>query len=262
MRLRALTAKMVAFLLLVGISSPLAAQQPGTPAITRRTVLQTTTTVTGQPLQFPLFRNVVIATVVELAPGGQTGPQRFFVPTVLYVLEGTLIAEVEGSPARTIAGGQAIVPATNISVNGRNLGVNSLRWLAVSFADASQPAVSPPTAQPIGLRVTSVLRTTKTRTGEDIHFPLLANQLSTSSTESPPGAVTERHIHPHTQFIYVTDGIFTIEAEGPTTASFRAGQALVETTRPHFGGNRGATTQKYVGVFAGELGVPFVVPRP
>jgi len=260
---REVTVACLAIFLSVGVNFPVVAQQPApSPIITRRTVLQTITTLTGQPLQFPLFRSVVTGVLVELAPGGQTGPQRFFVPTVLYLLEGTLTAEFEGSAPRAIAAGQAVVLSTNIASNGRNLGTTPARWLAVTFADASKLAVSPPAAPPVGLRTTLVVRTTKTWTGEDIVFPLLANQLSVSVSESPPGAATERHVHPHTQFIYVLEGVFTVQAEGPSIASFAAGQALVETTRPHFGANRASVVQRYVTVFAGEAGVPLTVPRP
>ncbi len=199
---------------------------------------------------------------MELAPGGQTGPQRFFVPTVLYVLEGTLTVEFESSAPRAVAAGQAAVPPTNIAVTERNVGTAPARWLMVTFADANKPATSPPAAPPIGLRATLVVRTTKTWTGEDIVFPLLANQLTVNVSESPPGAVTERHVHPHTQFIYMLEGVFTVQAEGPSTVSFAAGKALVETTRPHFGANRASTVQRYIAVFAGEAGVPLTVPRP
>lgn len=263
MRREVTVATSLAVFLSAGVDFPVVAQQPPpSPTITRRTVLQTITTLAGQPLQFPLFRNVVTGALVELAPGGQTGPQRFFVPTVLYVLEGTLTVEFEGIAPRAIAAGQAAVPPTSIAANGRNLGTTATRWLAVTFADASNPAVSPPAAPLVGLRATLLVRTTKTWTGEDIVFPLLANQLTVSISESPPGAVTERHVHPHTQFIYVLEGVFTVEAEGPSTASFAAGKALVETTRPHFGANRASTAQRYVTVFAGEAGVPLTVPRP
>lgn len=257
------SAMIITGLLVAGGDLPVGAQQPpSSPAITRRAVLQTITTLAGQPLQFPLFRNEVAATLGELAPGGQTGPQRFFVPTVLYVLDGTLTVEFEGNPSRSIAAGQAIVPPTNLGANGRNLGTTSVKWLAVTFGDSSKQAVSLPAAPPVGLRLTPLVRTTKTWTGESIEFPLLANQLTVNATESPPGAVTERHIHPPTQFIYVIGGVFTVQAEGANTANFTAGQALVETTRPHFGGNRANTVQRYVAVFAGEAGVPLTVPRP
>lgn len=91
---------------------------------------------------------------------------------------------------------------------------------------------------------------------------MLANQLTVSIAESPPGAASVRHVHPHTQFIYVLEGVFTVEAEGPSTSSFGAGKAVVETTRPHVGANRASTALRFFTVFAGEAGVPLTVPRP
>ncbi len=263
MRREVSAAIILAVFLLAGVNFPVRAQQPApSPTITRRAVLQATTTLTGQPLRFPLFRNMVTAVLVELAPGGQTGAQRFFVPTVLYVLEGTLTAEFEGSAPRAIAAGQAVVPPVNVAGNVRNLGPSPARWMAVTFADASEPAVSPPAPPPVGLRATLLLRTTKTFAGEDIVFPLLANQLAVNLSEYPPGAATDRHVHPHTQFNYVLEGVFTVEAEGLSPSSFGAGKAAVETIRPHVGVNRASTAMRLFSVFAGEVGVPLTVPRP
>lgn len=59
-------------------------------------LLQSSTTVAGQPIQFPLFRNQITALRAELAPGGQTGRHMHPVPTFVYVLEGELTVEAEG----------------------------------------------------------------------------------------------------------------------------------------------------------------------
>lgn len=60
------------------------------------TVLQTTTTAQGQPLQFPLFRNQFTGVLFELAPGGCVGRHRHPVPNVVYVMEGELTVEADG----------------------------------------------------------------------------------------------------------------------------------------------------------------------
>jgi len=71
------------------------------------TVLQTTTTAQGQPLQFPLFRNQFLGVLFELAPGGRVGRHRHPVPNVVYVLEGQLTVEADGQPARAYRAGEA-----------------------------------------------------------------------------------------------------------------------------------------------------------
>ena len=42
---------------------------------------------------------VLTGQLVELAPGGQTGRERFLVPAYIYVLEGVLTTNTEGGPA-------------------------------------------------------------------------------------------------------------------------------------------------------------------
>jgi quercetin dioxygenase-like cupin family protein len=42
---------------------------------------------------------VLTGQLVELAPGGQTGRERFMVPAYIYVLEGVLTTDTEGGPA-------------------------------------------------------------------------------------------------------------------------------------------------------------------
>ena len=41
---------------------------------------------------------VLTGQVVEIAPGGQTGRERYMVPAYVYVLEGTLTTDSEGGP--------------------------------------------------------------------------------------------------------------------------------------------------------------------
>lgn len=261
MRRRAALVLFVAFSFSVALMYAGEVQSAPAPGITPRVLLQTTTTITGQPLQFSLFRNQVVAVLAELDPGGQTSPQRFFVPVVLYVLEGTLTVEIEGQTPRTITAGQALVPPINASTNGANRGTTAVRWLFVAFADASKP-VATPAAAPVGFRRTVVLRTTKTFMGEDIVFPLLANQLTVLAVDFAPGAVNPRHIHPHTQFIYVLDGNTTVEPDNVPARTFAPGQAFVETTRPHVGANRGTTRGTVFTIFAGEAGTPTTAPMP
>jgi quercetin dioxygenase-like cupin family protein len=43
-----------------------------------------------------------------------------------------------------------------------------------------------------------------------------------------PGADTGRHIHPTPRFVYVLEGTITMEMEGKTAQTFKAGQSFVE----------------------------------
>lgn len=251
--------------LVVGLVVPTTAQQapPAPPSgVTVRPVLQTTTTMTGQLLTFPLFRNQVGAVIVELAPGGQTGAQRFQDPAVVYVLDGAVTVEVEGQAPRSFAAGQAFVPPLGRLANATNRGTTTLRFLTTTFGDARRPPVSPPVSAPVGARFTPVIRTTTTWTGEAIVFPLLANQFFVLVADFAPGAINPRHVHPHTQFAYVLAGDASVEADGLPPKVFKPGEAFVETLIPHVGANRGTTLGRVFTIFVGEAGTPPTAPAP
>jgi len=210
-----------------------------------------------------LFRNQVASTLIELAAGGQTGPQRFEAPAVVYVLDGTLTVEVEGQPARSFAPGQGFVPPLGLLANATNRGPGTLRFLTTIFSDARKPPLTRPAGStPVGLRGTGVLQTTKTVTGEDIVFPLLANQFLIFVADAAPGTVNPRHIHPHTHFVYVLAGDVSVEPDGLPPKTFKAGEAFVEPLIPHIGANRGSTVTRVFDIFVGEAGTRLTVPAP
>ncbi|HXF83494.1 MAG TPA: cupin domain-containing protein [bacterium] len=132
---------MAALILAASISGVAWAQAAGMKVTT---VLQTSTTPAGQPIQFPLFRNQLIARVVEIAPGGQSGRHMHPLPVLVYVLEGELTVEADGQPARTYTTGQAAAEVVNIWHNATNRGAVPLKFLVVFTGQEGQPtAVTP-----------------------------------------------------------------------------------------------------------------------
>ena len=88
-------------------------------------------TVTGQPLQYPLFRNQVTASILEIAPGGETGRHMHPNPTFVYVLEGTLTVDIEGHGQKVYTQGQSYLEAINHWHNGLNRGTSPVKVLVV-----------------------------------------------------------------------------------------------------------------------------------
>ncbi len=252
-----------ALIAIVTLSAPTIAQQPP-PGITARPLVAGTSTIIGQPLEFPLFRNQVIATLVEVAPGGRTVQVRFLVPAVSYILEGTFITEIQGQAPRTFAAGQALILPVNTPITAINPGTAPAKALNVAFGDARKPrnVLVEGAPGPVGFRATQVLQTTKTWTGEDIVFPLLANQFLVLVAEFAPGAVNPRHVHPHTQFAYVLEGSASVEADGLPPRVFGPGQAFVETLIPHVGANRTNAIGRLFTIFVGQAGTPPTAPPP
>ncbi|MGQ0570688.1 MAG: cupin domain-containing protein [Armatimonadota bacterium] len=102
-------------------------------------VLQATTTVIDQPIQYPLFRNQVTASVLEIAPGGETGRHMHPNPTFVYVLEGTLTVDFDGHGQRAYTPGQSYLEAINHWHNGLNRGATPLKLLVVFAGEEGKP---------------------------------------------------------------------------------------------------------------------------
>src|SRR5918992_5555612 len=71
-----------------------------------------------------------------------------------------------------------------------------------SISATGQPA----TTGPVGLKLTPVLETTTTITGQPIRFPQGDNQLTAVIAEVAPGGHVGRHMHPMPLFVYMLEG--------------------------------------------------------
>jgi quercetin dioxygenase-like cupin family protein len=126
---RAITLTLVAFVL-TGI---LAAQQP----TFKRTVLQQADiSVPGRE---------VITAVAEFQPGATPGRHTHFGEEVGYVIEGTLLVELDGKPPATLkAGGTFLIPAGTVH-NATNTGAGTARILATYIVEKGKPLATPAT---------------------------------------------------------------------------------------------------------------------
>ena len=238
---------------------------PGPPAVGQvgfksTTILQSQTTVTGQPIEFPLFRNQFTGILLELAPGGETGVHLHPFPLAVIVLEGTVTVEMEGHPPGVFNAGQAFVETINTFHNGFNRGTVPMKALLVFAGEEGKaPLVWRAGATPVGLKATPVIQTKTTVIGQPIAFPLWGkDQLSVVAIEITPGGQAGRHQHPVPTFVYVLEGTgLTVEVEGHGQRVFSAGQAYAESMNTwHNAFNRGTGLAKVLVVFAGEDGVP------
>jgi quercetin dioxygenase-like cupin family protein len=131
----------LAFLLM----TPMAVARQATPApvepvgLTLTPILETATTITGQPIRFPQGDNQFTAVLAEVAPGGQVGRHMHPVPLFVYVLEGTLSIEMEGHETHTFSAGEGFAEVTNTWHNGRNLTDQPVRFLIVFAGQEGTP---------------------------------------------------------------------------------------------------------------------------
>ena len=104
---------------------------PGPVGLTLKPVLQTTTTISGQPLQFPQSDGEFTAVIAEVAPGGQVGRHMHPVPLFVYILEGTLTIDMEAHGTHAFKAGQGFAEIIHSWHNGRNLEDKPVRFLIV-----------------------------------------------------------------------------------------------------------------------------------
>jgi quercetin dioxygenase-like cupin family protein len=78
----------------------------------------------------------------EFAPGAAAGRHTHPGEELLYILEGTLVLEVEGKPPVTLkAGDYASVPAGTVH-DGKNIGAGNARVLATYIVEKGKPLAS------------------------------------------------------------------------------------------------------------------------
>ncbi len=128
-------------LTLLAISAGLSTAQVG---LKSATVLQTSTTATGQPIQFPQSRSQFTGVTLEIAPGGQVGRHRHPVPNFVYVLEGEITIEADDHPARAYKAGEAFAESVNTWHNGYNRGSAPTKILVVFAGEEGQPVTVRP----------------------------------------------------------------------------------------------------------------------
>ena len=95
-------------------------------------LLQTSTTVLGQPLHYPATGTPEItAVIVTMKPGEKTSRHLHEAPLFGYVLEGELTVYYDGHGSKTYKTGDALMEAVEIWHQGTNSGTTTMRILAV-----------------------------------------------------------------------------------------------------------------------------------
>jgi quercetin dioxygenase-like cupin family protein len=81
--------------------------------------------------------------------------------------------------------------------------------------------------------------------------------------EFAPGSREVRHTHPGPLAGYVLEGTFTLECEGQTTVTYKAGDAFyVEAGKAHLGSNEASMPLKLLATLFVERDKPLINPAP
>lgn len=105
------------------------------------------------------------------------------------------------------------------------------------------------------VKVTPVLTTTKTATGQPLVLPNQNPQVIVTTMEIAAGAKLARHMHPFARYAYVLQGEVTVEYEGGQRQTFRTGEFIVEAIGVwHFGTNTGTVPLRLLVIDQVEAG--------
>ena len=117
--------------LVLGVAAAAGAQQAGF----------TRSAVQDQPLSAP-SRHAVQARA-EFAPGVAAGRHTHPGEELGYVLEGTLLLEVDGQPPRTVNAGEAYFVPAGMVHDGKNIGSGTAKVFATYIVEKGKPVATP-----------------------------------------------------------------------------------------------------------------------
>ncbi len=103
-------------------------------------ILQSGVTNAGGPITYPATDSAeVTALRVDLGPGGETGRHMHLYPAFVYVLEGAVNVEIEGSGSHSYKAGDSFLEAINTWHNGKNRGSTPAKLLVVFAGVRGKP---------------------------------------------------------------------------------------------------------------------------
>ncbi len=94
-------------------------------------LLQSGTTIIGQPIAYPAGTPEVTAAIVTLQPGQETGWHRHNVPVLGYMLDGELTVDYGADGKRVYHAGDTFLEAFKTEHNGKTTSAEPSRVLAV-----------------------------------------------------------------------------------------------------------------------------------
>ena len=110
------------------------------PSVSVTTLLETTKTVAGEPIVYPVGEPAKItASIINLSPGAATGWHRHGIPLVGMIMEGELTVDYGPKGKRTFKQGDAFAEAINVTHQGTNTGTVTAKLLAVYLGAEGLP---------------------------------------------------------------------------------------------------------------------------
>ena len=105
-----------------------------------RSLLKASATIGRQKLEYlRTDKPEIEVMLVEIKPGGQSGRHMHPVPTLVYVIEGTLTVELDDGSRHKCRAGNAVLEVINTWHNARNMGRRSLKLLVIYLGKKGRP---------------------------------------------------------------------------------------------------------------------------
>jgi quercetin dioxygenase-like cupin family protein len=101
----------------------------------------TRTALQDQPLSDPAKH--VVQARAEFMPGVAAGRHTHPGEEIGYVLEGTLLLEVDGQPPRTVNAGEVFFVPAGVVHDGKNVGAGNAKVLATYVVEKGKPVATP-----------------------------------------------------------------------------------------------------------------------
>ncbi len=131
---------LVAFCLMV--VSCKQSQKMGNDKFTATVVGEHTKTMGERNIEYPKSKTAeIVSHLVEIKPGGETGRHQHPGPTYMYVLEGTLVVELEDGTQKQYKSGEALVEDVDVWINNKNPGTTPTKFISVILSEKGKTAV-------------------------------------------------------------------------------------------------------------------------
>jgi quercetin dioxygenase-like cupin family protein len=112
---------------------------PASPPVHARTLMETLSSWNGQGLTYPAGIPKVTALEIVVAPGADTGWHLHPVPSLAYILEGSLEISLKDGSSRRVSAGQAVAEVVNTVHLGRNPGERPTRLVVFYLGTTELP---------------------------------------------------------------------------------------------------------------------------
>ncbi len=107
--------------------------------VTVSTLLKTSHSWDGTPLQYPAGQAEVTGMLIEIAPGAETGWHLHQIPSFGMVLAGELEVRLQDGRVKRLKSGDALAEVVNTLHNGRSVGATPVKLVVFYAGAVGQP---------------------------------------------------------------------------------------------------------------------------